>query len=298
MRWIFTYNEAIKKHIEKVLKTKIKAEPQPWLHIAVKTVSKRNPWAGFVIYVWDTREVQKGGEYRSKTGKFETSNFTGVPGLRRARDNRQPLKGGKGDVNKFFEFEVDKSAECDDVAGTEEVVVGLIDCNGKVSVRKSTYGGPSVNDTDNELIQAFTTETTATMHQSKVIKAKCFRDKDFKSKDDMRVAIDKYVKSISGTESVSFGPANESMYAYSKQGKLREEFGFIKSKVKNLGDDITESDVKSIRKELEDLMNDIPSKNPTDGPEWARNLQLAVSRYDDKLDDILAKAEKKRSKRK
>lgn len=129
MRWIFTYNEAIKKHIEKVLKTKIKVEPQPWLHIAVKTVSKRNPWAGFVIYVWDTREVQKGGEYRSKTGKFETSNFTGVPGLRRAKDNRQPLKGGKGDINKFFEFEKPAGQECDNVVGTEGIQVKSADIN-------------------------------------------------------------------------------------------------------------------------------------------------------------------------
>jgi hypothetical protein len=104
MRWIFTYNEPIKKHIEKVLKTKIKIDNEPWLHIAVKTISQRNPWCGFVIYVWDTREVVL--EYRSKTDKFNTEMFTGQAGFRRAIDNRKPLIGKiKPDTNHFFELE-------------------------------------------------------------------------------------------------------------------------------------------------------------------------------------------------
>lgn len=104
MRWIFRYTPEAKKYIERILKSKIKVEPQPWLHIAVKTMSQRNPWSGFAIYVWDTRQVV--GEYRSSKGLFTTEMFKkdkfNVP---RAVDNRQPLVGGRDkDTNEFFEF--------------------------------------------------------------------------------------------------------------------------------------------------------------------------------------------------
>jgi hypothetical protein len=104
MRWIFKYNDTAKKHIERILKTKIKVPAEPWLHIAVKTVSQRNPWAGYVIFVWDTREVV--GEYRSNKGLFISEQFTKAnSGMSRALDNRQPLKGGRNkDTNEFFEF--------------------------------------------------------------------------------------------------------------------------------------------------------------------------------------------------
>lgn len=105
MRWIFKYNEQAKKYLERLLKTKIAVEPQPWLHVAVKTMSNRNPWCGYAIYVWDTREIQKGGEYRSRTAKFTKDMFTiAKSGMSRALDNREPLKGGRKDANEFFEF--------------------------------------------------------------------------------------------------------------------------------------------------------------------------------------------------
>lgn len=105
MRWIFKYNKQAKKYLERLLKKKINVEPQPWLHVAVKTVSQRNPWCGFAIYVWDTRAIQKGGEYRARGDKFKKEMFTKeASGMSRAVDNRQPLVGGRQDVNEFFEF--------------------------------------------------------------------------------------------------------------------------------------------------------------------------------------------------
>lgn len=78
-------------------------KPEPWLHIAIKTVSKRNPWAGYAIYVWDTRKVLD--EYRSNKGLFQTSDFViSKCNMQRAIDNRQPLVGGRKDINEFFEF--------------------------------------------------------------------------------------------------------------------------------------------------------------------------------------------------
>lgn len=104
MRWIFKYNEQAAKYIGKLTKTKLKVEPQPWLHVAVKTMSGRNPWSGYVIYVWDTRKVLD--EYRSNKGLFKTELFKkDVAGMQRAVDNRKPLVGGRDkDVNEFFEF--------------------------------------------------------------------------------------------------------------------------------------------------------------------------------------------------
>lgn len=102
MRWIFRYNEQAAKYIGAILHKKM-PKPEPWLHIAIKTVSKRNPWAGYAIYIWDTRQVID--EYRSNKGLFQTSDFViSKCGMQRAIDNRQPLVGGRKDINEFFEF--------------------------------------------------------------------------------------------------------------------------------------------------------------------------------------------------
>ena len=102
MRWIFRYNETAAKYVGRILKKKM-PEPQPWMHIAVKTMSNRNPWCGAVIFVWDTRKVL--WEYRSQKDMFTTDMFKiANSGMTRANDNRQPLVGGRKDINEFFEF--------------------------------------------------------------------------------------------------------------------------------------------------------------------------------------------------
>lgn len=103
MRWIFRYNESGAKYLGKLLHAKM-LKPEPWMHIAVKTVSQRNPWSGFVIYVWDTRQVLQ--EYRSNDAARFTADMFKVNecGMSRAIDNREPLKGGRKDINEFFEF--------------------------------------------------------------------------------------------------------------------------------------------------------------------------------------------------
>jgi hypothetical protein len=102
MRWIFRYTPKAKQYISRITKTKL-PESQPWLHIAVKTVSNRNPWCGVVIYIWDTRQVIY--EHRFNNNVLTKDMFTiAKSGMTRALDNREPLKGGRRDCNQFFEF--------------------------------------------------------------------------------------------------------------------------------------------------------------------------------------------------
>jgi hypothetical protein len=102
MRWIFRYTPEAEKYLAKLLKKKM-PKSEPWLHVAVKTMSARNPWSGAVVYVWDTRQVI--WEYRSNKDKFTTDMFTkDASGMSRANDNRQPLQGGRADINEYFEF--------------------------------------------------------------------------------------------------------------------------------------------------------------------------------------------------
>jgi hypothetical protein len=105
MRYIFRYDEAAKKHLSKLLKKKL-PEPQPWLHVFVKTVSQRNPWSGIAIAIWDTRQVIFEHRQQSGTaGAFTTDQFhVAETGMHRAIDNRQPLVGGRKDINEFFEL--------------------------------------------------------------------------------------------------------------------------------------------------------------------------------------------------
>lgn len=102
MRWIFRYNDQAAKYVGRILKKKM-PKPEPWMHIVIKTMSNRNPWSGYAIIIWDTRQVLD--EYRSSKGLFTTDMFTiAKSGMQRANDNRQPLKGGRKDINEFFEF--------------------------------------------------------------------------------------------------------------------------------------------------------------------------------------------------
>ena len=152
MRWIFKYNEQSKKYLERLLKKKIKVEPQPWLHVAVKTMSERNPWCGFVIYVWDTRQIQQGGEYRSSADKFTKEMFTkAASGMSRALDNRQPLKGGRKDVNEFFEFGEFDASKSSYFEGKERVKsTALYEKRSKKrfdKMKTGTESGPGRNST-------------------------------------------------------------------------------------------------------------------------------------------------------
>lgn len=102
MRWIFRYTPKAKQYISRLTKTKL-PESQPWLHVAVKTVSNRNPWCGVVVYVWDTRQVIY--EHRFNGNVLTSDMFTiAKSGMQRAVDNREPLKGGRKDCDEFFEF--------------------------------------------------------------------------------------------------------------------------------------------------------------------------------------------------
>jgi len=102
MRHIYRYNEAAQKYLASIFKKKM-PDPQPWLHVAVKTMSNRNPWCGIAIFVWDTREVVY--EHRCQGSKLTKDMFLiSKSGMQRAVDNRQPLVGGRKDVNEFFEF--------------------------------------------------------------------------------------------------------------------------------------------------------------------------------------------------
>lgn len=105
MRWIFKYDQAAAKYLGSLLHKKM-PESQPWLHVAVKTVSGRNPWSGIAVYIWDSRQVIF--EYRQHSGTnsaFDKAQFTKeASGMTRAFDNREPLVGGRKDINEFFEF--------------------------------------------------------------------------------------------------------------------------------------------------------------------------------------------------
>jgi hypothetical protein len=102
MRLIFRYTEAI----QKLLGSKVK--PEPWLHIAVKTLSKRNPMCGYVIYVWDTRKELASGKVSDdvtikciKTGA-------------NARDNHKDIDGhskGAEAANTWFYWDRKTDAE-------------------------------------------------------------------------------------------------------------------------------------------------------------------------------------------
>lgn len=102
MRHIYRYNEAAQKYLASIFKKKM-PDTQPWLHVAVKTMSNRNPWCGIAIFVWDTREVVY--EHRCQGNKLTKDMFLiSKSGMQRAVDNREPLKGGRKDINEFFEF--------------------------------------------------------------------------------------------------------------------------------------------------------------------------------------------------
>lgn len=103
MRHIYRYTEQAKKHLSSLIKSKM-PKSEPWLHVAVKTWSNRNPWSGIAVYVWDTRQVI--WEHRcSKNDIITNERMKQVnSGMNYAVDNRQPLVGGRKDINEFFEF--------------------------------------------------------------------------------------------------------------------------------------------------------------------------------------------------
>lgn len=101
MRWIFRYTESAQKKLAAILKKKM-PKAEPWMHVAIKTWSQRNPFCGAVIFIWDTRQVL--WEHRFNGDVLDPKDFTKAAGWQRALDNRKPLVGGRKDVNEFFEF--------------------------------------------------------------------------------------------------------------------------------------------------------------------------------------------------
>lgn len=92
MRKILRYNESIQKTLG------CKTKPEPWMHIGIKTPSKRLPFVGYTIWVWDTRQVLEQNieqDFGRATVDFVNRCNIALKQGQPAIDNHQPLKGGE-----------------------------------------------------------------------------------------------------------------------------------------------------------------------------------------------------------
>jgi hypothetical protein len=83
---IAKYTEKFKKAIDS---SRIKAKPEPWLHIAIFASNNNTGGSIYAIYVWDTRQVIESG-YLSYSISEITKNTKSV--IEIPKDNHEQLK--------------------------------------------------------------------------------------------------------------------------------------------------------------------------------------------------------------
>lgn len=153
MRKIYKYDEQAKKYLSAIIKRKM-PDAKPWLHVGVKTLSNRSPWSAIVIWVWDTRQVifehrfQRGGPTNEQM-LVQNSH------MQLANDNRQPLVGGRNDINELMELGPDFDASHGKVFDGKNRIAG-----GNIWKKKTKLAKPSTESiVDASEIDVIATET-------------------------------------------------------------------------------------------------------------------------------------------
>jgi hypothetical protein len=99
------FNRGAKMNCEKLLKVKLKAMPQPYLHIAIVELAEKSEDAyevGYAVFIWDTREVVASG--KQIINRHAYYDLFAYPYMgKKPEDSHKTLHGGDSEVNRAIE---------------------------------------------------------------------------------------------------------------------------------------------------------------------------------------------------